>query len=444
MNSLKLPVSYGEAFDKLSILEIKLKYIQDSRKNDVQIEYDLLLDTLKPLFKSNVLFHYRILKDINETIWKKQDQFRISSSSEEKSNLCMQIIDDNDRRFRVKSKLNKLFESSLIEQKGYIKQKAFYLSHLGLGDILTQLPLIRYLSTIYDSIVIVCFKKYLKNCIHFFADDSSISFYPVDDISDISVNYGFDLEKFYKITNGYDVYLCGQHQFDKEPSDIIVNELPFSFFNDCNILDYSIFWNYFHVPTYLDSVELYSYVKDIPYCFVHNSTSEGNIFSNSFVESFFSISKDSILILNSSENVYPPDHKWYSIAQKFVNIDVAFYKDTLINADYILVTDSVFFCFLLHLPLKTSKCYVISSLTDYSYFYSEEYQKNIDPSLSLPNIKTINTISFQINENEIIVKYLNDENIFNSVTIKKIQGNKIYNVYISSALGRKKTISIEI
>ena len=42
-----LPVSTGEAIDKLTILNIKLQKITDSRKNDVQVEYDILKKKLE-------------------------------------------------------------------------------------------------------------------------------------------------------------------------------------------------------------------------------------------------------------------------------------------------------------------------------------------------------------------------------------------------------------
>ena len=38
---LNLPISIGEALDKLTILDIKLDRIQDSRRNNVKIEYDI-------------------------------------------------------------------------------------------------------------------------------------------------------------------------------------------------------------------------------------------------------------------------------------------------------------------------------------------------------------------------------------------------------------------
>jgi FtsZ-binding cell division protein ZapB len=44
---LHLPVSLGEAIDKITILDIKLDKIKDNRKNDVQKEYDLLFEKLK-------------------------------------------------------------------------------------------------------------------------------------------------------------------------------------------------------------------------------------------------------------------------------------------------------------------------------------------------------------------------------------------------------------
>ena len=44
---LYLPVSLGEAIDKLTILDIKLDKIVDNRKIDVKKEYNLLYDKLK-------------------------------------------------------------------------------------------------------------------------------------------------------------------------------------------------------------------------------------------------------------------------------------------------------------------------------------------------------------------------------------------------------------
>ena len=76
--NIELPVSIGEALDKLSILEIKLDKIKDERRADVQKEYDAILGKLDHLFTRDAKFHYHILKEVNMRIWNDQDIFRES------------------------------------------------------------------------------------------------------------------------------------------------------------------------------------------------------------------------------------------------------------------------------------------------------------------------------------------------------------------------------
>ena len=46
MSEIELPVSLGEALDKLTILDIKKEKIKDERYKDVEYEYSLLHDKL--------------------------------------------------------------------------------------------------------------------------------------------------------------------------------------------------------------------------------------------------------------------------------------------------------------------------------------------------------------------------------------------------------------
>jgi len=62
--NIELPVSLGEALDKLTILDIKLEKIKDDRKKDVEYEYNLLFDKLKNNIE-NHNYYYKILKKIN-------------------------------------------------------------------------------------------------------------------------------------------------------------------------------------------------------------------------------------------------------------------------------------------------------------------------------------------------------------------------------------------
>lgn len=101
-NIINLPVSLGEALDKLTILDIKMMKITDSRLDDVKKEYSLLYEKLKDHI-DQYKFYYNTLKQINLSIWEMQDDFRYNNG--DKTTLCFKIIEDNDRRFRVKKKL---------------------------------------------------------------------------------------------------------------------------------------------------------------------------------------------------------------------------------------------------------------------------------------------------------------------------------------------------
>ncbi len=181
--SLELPVSYGEAFDKLTILDIKLEKIKDSRRDDVQKEYDAIFEKINPLFNINVMYHYNILKDINLRIWEMQDTFRDSSNIEEKNKLCNEIIIDNDRRFRVKHKINYLLGSHLKEQKGYTKRCIYVQDTLSNG-------LIRYYSTLYDEVIVQCTEE-----TNIFADDPSIKLVSGKYIADFISENKFDIDE---------------------------------------------------------------------------------------------------------------------------------------------------------------------------------------------------------------------------------------------------------
>ena len=114
---LYLPVSLGEAIDKLTILDIKLDKITDNRKIDVKKEYELLYDKLKEfIIKYEKL--YQIMKKVNLLIWGMMDILRDGDIKEELYiKVCKECIEYNDIRFRVKNKINYVSNSLLKEQK---------------------------------------------------------------------------------------------------------------------------------------------------------------------------------------------------------------------------------------------------------------------------------------------------------------------------------------
>ena len=162
---LYLPVSLGEAIDKLTILDIKLDKILDNRKIDVKKEYDLLYDKLKEfIIKYENL--YQTMKKVNLIIWDMMDILRDGNVSEELYlKICKECIEYNDIRFRVKNKINFVSNSLLKEQKSYKINRLIIVINKESNNNEIFLNIIKYLSFIYDEIIIISDFNldYLKN-----------------------------------------------------------------------------------------------------------------------------------------------------------------------------------------------------------------------------------------------------------------------------------------
>jgi len=367
MNILTLPVSLGEALDKLTILDIKLNKIKDDRSKDVEKEYNILQEKLCK-YQKKYEFYYDILKQINLDIWEMQDKFRDNEG--DKTKLCLQIIKDNDRRFRVKKKINNLTNSALKEQKGYKPQKAFVLTHLGLGDNITAIGMVRYLSTCYDEIIVVSFTKNKENLELFYQDDKSITIMGVGEENSISPRRGFPRKKFDKITEGYDLYITGCHNWTKPENRTI--SIPFRWYDHANI-DPKYFWSYFYIPDTDLSKKLFDKIKTIKYIFAHSETSGGRCYNSNYISNKFKeLNKDEILFLNPCENFYKEEHPFYKLANEFVGHRLIHYKDTIINSYYNFFTDSSFCCMALNLEIKSDNNFICSTRNRYT-LYDEKY-----------------------------------------------------------------------
>ena len=378
INSVTLPVSLGEALDKLTILDIKLEKINDDRKNDVQVEYDILKEKLTSELQE-CSYYYRILKEINLIIWEMQDDFRDKKGN--LTDLCMKIIEENDRRFRVKKKINDLVNSSLKEQKGYARTKALIITHLGNGDHLTCNGLVRYYSTKYDSVTVFCKKQNLHNLEEFYEDDKSISFHVVE--SDF-IYRPRKVEKYAKNNNYTSVIVSGHIK------DNTYDDLPFCFYQFLD-LPHNVFWNYFHIPNLPEAIELYNSIKNYHYIFLHNSSSTGEKFK---IEDIFKQINENTLVVNPCKNIYPQDHKFYNVAQSLCNKSISSYKLIMENARINVVCDSSFFCFMINLELKYDDNFLYT-LPNHKWDYKTIFEK-----YSFDNTK-INRKKFKIFENKI-------------------------------------------
>jgi len=266
------------------------------------------------------------------------------------------------------------------------RSKAFILNHIGLGDEITIIGMARYFLTLYEKIFLVCDKKNELNVKLFFKDD-----YPKIEIYVVDLNYPVhvkpdDLGRHFGFSNKpnstfeyngeiYDLINVGMYG----PINSSAATIPFNFYDDLK-LPYNIFWDYSHIPDTEQGKELYEFVKDIDYIIIHANSSYGISFTVEEIENKMKIDRNSTLILDIEKNVYDINHPFYEKAQKFVMQPILFYKDSLINASQIFVSDSCLFCMAIQLDIKTEKCYIIERSrgyrNHYSYIFSEKYNFN--------------------------------------------------------------------
>ena len=126
MSLIKIPVSYGELIDKITILEIKSSRIDDPRKLiNIRHELALLTDTWEKSSapRHEITEHRARLREINEKLWDIEDQIRLQESikkfDERFIKLARDVYFTNDIRAQIKKAINLALGSELVEEKSY-------------------------------------------------------------------------------------------------------------------------------------------------------------------------------------------------------------------------------------------------------------------------------------------------------------------------------------
>jgi hypothetical protein len=340
---LLLPVSIGEGLDKLTILDIKREKITDSRRADCEKEYSVLYQKLEDYCRK-LSWHYKILKEINLIIWNLQDNFHGKDVSEiEAGKICSEILKENDRRFRIKAKINHILSSNLREQKGYAKKKALFYGHLGMGDMFWLNGAVRYLSTCYDEVAVVVKERNVMNVQMMYLDDPSIKMFVIEDDY---ILYPFQAEKRKFLEGqGYEVFACGYHAENPR-----IYEFPHCFYDDLK-LDRKTRESYFYVPYFAESLQMYIDVATTnpSYILVHQQSSSKRM----PIWEMLIKQHPTDLILDINENHYPEGHPYHTVAEKVVNKPLLHYKILLEKAKGIHLLESSFYCFATHLDLSS-------------------------------------------------------------------------------------------
>jgi hypothetical protein len=88
-------------------------------------------------------------------------------------------------------------------------------------------------------------------------------------------------------------------------------------------------------------------------------------------ESALNVDKDKILLIDINNNYYPQGHHFHDLAARFIGLPLPYYKNSLIHAKKLLLSDSSLFCMAISLPVECEKFYYISrDDRDYSYISS--------------------------------------------------------------------------
>ena len=122
-------ISVGELYDKITILNIKLKKINDPNKlKNIKIELNALSEqSNKIVIKDDKILkkYVQELQEINEELWDIENTKRECEANKQFGEIFIKISRDvhfkNDIRASIKKEINLLSNSKITEEKEYSK-----------------------------------------------------------------------------------------------------------------------------------------------------------------------------------------------------------------------------------------------------------------------------------------------------------------------------------
>lgn len=119
---VEVPVSVGELYDKISILEIKRDMAKDSQQlKNINNELDYLNEKANGIELPG--FYRDQLYSINRRLWSVEDDIRKKEKAREFDEefivLARMVYMYNDTRAQIKRNINHHFNSSIVEEKIY-------------------------------------------------------------------------------------------------------------------------------------------------------------------------------------------------------------------------------------------------------------------------------------------------------------------------------------
>jgi hypothetical protein len=122
----RVPVSWGELIDKITILEIKAERLRaPEAEANARAELTLLLEVLAgpPAPPAELAKLKAALGAVNVRLWDIEDAIRRKEASQAFDaafiELARSVYRTNDERSRIKRQINELMRSGIVEEKQY-------------------------------------------------------------------------------------------------------------------------------------------------------------------------------------------------------------------------------------------------------------------------------------------------------------------------------------
>ena len=258
------------------------------------------------------------------------------------------------------------------------KDSAYFLSHNGLGDYITCISAIYFLLEYYNTIYFLCKDIYNENIKLLFENEiinKNIITVPFNSNNEFS-NCRTIITNAMTNANT-DIFISGLCHISYLKSRITHPDLlkykqndgeysiEWSHIKDFyyNIgLDLSIYYNYFHINSSNLSKEYFENIKQYNIIFLHTKSSNREINLNYITEKY--INDEDKIIICANKNVYTTNNYKYDIANKYINIYIAYYIDIILNSSEIHVIDSCFSC-IIH-PLNITNKLKAQSINIYN------------------------------------------------------------------------------
>jgi len=235
---------------------------------------------------------------------------------------------------------------------------AYFVSHNGLGDNITNIGAVHFLLQYYDTIHFLCKDIYEKNVEYLFSKNAAVIIHPFDSFNE------YAQIKYILNNTSDDIFASGIHKKYiqnriRHPGLLAYKQNDKNYTIDfCHIrdfyydigLDLSIYYDYFEIKSTDVSIKYYDDLKEYKIIFIHSKASNREINVDNVYEAYKNNTE--YIMICANKNMYIREHPLHELADKYVNLYVAHYIDIIKHAEIFHIIDSCFSCIVYPLMMK--------------------------------------------------------------------------------------------